>query len=216
MRKHCFTWLSIACILTATHSQAQPATSDHTLDHVFAAAGGSKLTIATGIPYLGVFEYAYGLSEDVTAGILYGQTPSVEGYGVRVRGVLFRDSLMFRIYLCVPVLYYPQTKELGGDAWWLTRPNINFEWITKSGFRYKVGASVIAAASQYWVGGEAWKAKFNPGVWNAFHAGVSLPVGCGIMFQSELSAVMNGVTLAGKDWVGGPPVILITGFSYEL
>lgn len=188
----------------------------HSNDHVFAGNGGQKLTLVTGIPYIGIAEYAYGFSERTTGGILYGQTPYVEGYGVRVRTVLFQEDESFRVYFCTPILYYPKTKELGGDPWWLTRPNINFEWITEDNFRYKVGGSVIAAGSHHSLFGDPSLAKFKPGIWNAFHVGTSFPVGAGIMFQCEVSAVMNGFTIAGKDWVGGPPVLIITGISYEL
>jgi hypothetical protein len=189
---------------------------DHSVDHVFAGNGGQKITLVTGIPYIGIAEYAYGFSERTTGGILYGQTPYVEGYGVRIRTVLFQEDESFRVYFCTPVLYYPKTKELGGDPWWLTRPNINFEWITENSFRYKVGGSLIAAGSHHSFFGDPSRAKFKPGIWNAFHVGTSFPVGGGIMFQCEVSAVMNGFTIAGEDWVGGPPVLILTGISYEL
>lgn len=185
-------------------------------DHVFAGKGNAKITLATGIPYIGVAEYAYGISDRVTGGFLFGLTPNVEGYGVRVRAIVYQKSESFRIYFCTPLLYYPKTKELGGDPWWLTRPNLNFEWITPTGFRYKAGGSVIAAASHHSLFGNSLRAKFPPGVWSAIHAGTSFPIGGGFMFQNELSVVMNGISVAGKDWVGGPPVILVLGFSREL
>ncbi len=185
-------------------------------DHVFAGEGNAKITLATGIPYIGVAEYAYGISDRVTGGFLFGLTPNVDGYGIRARAVIYQEEESFRIYFCTPVLYYPKTKELGGDPWWLTRPNINFEWIAETGLRYKFGGSIIAAGSHYSFFGDRSKAKFQPDLWNAFHCGTSFPIGAGIMFQVELSAVMNGFTIAGKDWVGGPPVILVLGFSREL
>ena len=205
-----------AIVITAfSLANAQPSGS-YSDDHVFAGNGGAKVTLATGIPYVGIAEYAYGFSDRVTGGILFGVTPNVEGYGVRVRAVVYQTSKSFRVYFCTPVLYYPKTKALGGDPWWLARPNINFEWIAENKFRYKVGGSLIAAASQHSLFGNPADAKFKPGLWNAFHVGTSFPVGSEIMFQTELSVVMNGFKVAGDDWVGGPPVILITGISYEL
>lgn len=214
MKKH-FVIPALVALFTIGIINAQTFGS-RTNDHVFASSGGAKVTLATGIPYIGIAEYAYGFSDRATGGLLFGLTPNVEGYGIRVRFVVYQPSESFRVYYCTPILYYPKTKELGGDPWWLTRPNINFEWITENSFRYKIGASIIAAASQHSVFGNPALAKFKPGFWNAVHAGTSFPLGAGIMFQAELSMVMNGLNVAGKDWVGGPPVIMITGISYEL
>ncbi len=186
-------------------------------DHVFVPGGNWLVTAATGIPYLGVAELAYGVSDRITIGALYGLTPNVEGYGIRARTILYQHLDNFRIYFCVPVIYYPKTKELGGEPWFLTRPNINFEWVTDSSFRYKFGGSIIAAASQPSLfASERNEEGFKGGTWNAIHGGISFPLSETIMFQTELSAVLNGFTLAGKDWVGGPPVILVIGVSYTI
>ncbi|MBX2990573.1 MAG: hypothetical protein KF749_05300 [Bacteroidetes bacterium] len=194
----------------ATQSVAQDR-SDR-FDHVLNRKGQSKITLATGIPYIGIAEYAYGISNKTTAGVVFGITPFVEGYGIRVRTILHeRDN--YRVYFCVPVLYYPKTQDLGGDPWWLTRPNINFEWMNDAGFRYKVGGSIVAAASHHTLFGESSNAKFAPGLWNAVHGGISLPVGPSLMFQAEASLVLKGVQVPSQ-WVGGPPVILVLGISY--
>lgn len=202
-------------ILFVHRSSAQPVLNGET-DHVFTTQGHAKVTLVTGIPYIGIAEYAYGVTDRFTAGILAGLTPRVEGYGVRLRTIVYQQDESFRSYFCIPVVYYPKTRDLGGDPWWLTRPNINFEWITPEGFRYKFGGSLIVAGSHHSFFGDRSKAKFQSDAWNAFHVGTSFPIGGGIMFQTELSAVMNGLTLAGKDWVGGPPAIIIIGISSEL
>lgn len=207
----------ITVVLITTSSfllNAQPFYHDN--DHVLNYMGTSRITIATGIPYVAIAEYAYGFSDRITVGILWGITPNVEGYGVRARAVLYQQSYNFRIYFCTPILFYPGTKELGGEAWWLTRPNINFEWIKSSGFRYKIGGSIIAASSHHTLFGESSRAKFAPGIWNAVHGGVSFPINSSIMFQCETSLVMSGLNIAGTEWVGGPPVILVIGFSYTM
>jgi len=184
-------------------------------DHVLNYKGQSRLTFATGIPYVGVIEYAYGISDRSTIGVLFGVTPRVAGYGVRVRAVVLESGNDFRVYFCTPVVFYPRTRELGGDAWWLVRPNINFAWITLSGFRYKVGGGLVAAASHNTLFGNPREAPFQPASWNTIHGGISLPVAGEVMFQTELSLVMNGLKVAGRDWVGGPPVILVLGVSYS-
>lgn len=196
----------------ALHGQ----TFNHESDHVLNYKGQSRFTFVTGIPYVAIGEYAYGFSDRITIGLVAGLTPRTDGYGIRARAVLYQPGDDFRIYFCTPVLFYPKTKDLGGDPWWLTRPNINFEWITPSGFRYKVGGSLIAAASHHSLFGDPSRAKFSPGIWNAVHGGVSVPLSSNIMFQCETSLVMSGLKVAGPDWVGGPPVILVLGLSYTL
>jgi len=172
--------------------------------------------MTTGIPYVAIGEYAYGISDRVTLGVLAGSTPNVEGYGIRARLVVYEPREDFRVYFCTPVLYYPTTKALGGDPWWLARPNINFEWMTERGFRYKVGGSLIVASSNHALFGNPAHAKFPPGVWNAVHGGVSLPLGSSATVQCETSLVMDGVHVAGSNWIGGPPVIVILGVSWVL
>lgn len=188
---------------------------NHDYDHVLNARGRGRLTAATGIPYVAIGEYAYGVSDRVTVGFMAGVTPSVSGYGIRARAVLYQPRDGFRIYFCTPVVFYPKTRGLGGDPWWLTRPNINFEWNTTRGLRYKIGGSLIAAASHHTLFGNA-AARFSPGLWNAVHGGISFPIGSNLTLQVESSLVMQGLRVAGKDWVGGPPVILVIGTSWSL
>ena len=145
-----------------------------------------------------------------------GLTPSVEGYGVRARAVLYQPDPGFRIYFCVPVFFYPKTHMLAGDPWWLTRPNINFEWMTKGGFRYKVGGSVIGAVSHYVLFGDASGGRLPLRFWDAIHGGLSFPVSNVLTLQLEASLVTQGLRVAGTNWVGGPPVILVLGSSWRL
>src|SRR5687767_14220218 len=95
---------------TALHGQVNPA-YHHVLNH----KGQSRVTVSTGIPYIAIGEYAYGVSDRVTIGVLGGVTPSIPGFGVRARAVLYETADRFRIYFCTPVLYYPKTNGLGGD-----------------------------------------------------------------------------------------------------
>lgn len=208
--------LLAAVLVTARAFTAQAQQIRHVNDHVLNYKGQARVTVATGIPYLGIAEYAYGFSDRVTVGALAGITPSIPGYGIRARAVLYQPHDGFRVYFCTPVMFYPKTRGLGGDPWWLVRPNINLEWITPPGFRYKLGGSLIAAASHYSLFGNASRAKFTPGVWNAIHGGVSFPVRRGVTLQVETSLVLDGLKVAGTDWVGGPPVIVVIGTSWTL
>ena len=204
----------LACIASRGALTCQEIT--HHYDHVLNAQGASRFTIATGIPYLAVGEYAYGVSDRFTFGVLAGVTPSVKGYGIRARTVLHENGDRYRVYFCTPVLVYPRTHILGGDPWWLARPNINFEWMTSGGFRYKVGGSFIAAASQYTLFGGGSASHIAPRFWDAIHGGISLPIGPAATLQVEASLVLKGLKVAGADWVGGPPVILVLGTSWVL
>ena len=49
-------------------------------DHVFTTQGHAKVTLASGIPYIGIAEYAYGVTDRFTAGFLAGP----EGAGFKV------------------------------------------------------------------------------------------------------------------------------------
>jgi len=182
-------------------------------DHVINRKGESRLTLATGIPFVGVAEYAYGVTDRFTVGVLGGMTPAVEEYGFRMRGVVYQKTDRYRIYFCTPVIYYPRLS--GGDPWWLARPNINFEWVNSKNVRYKFGGSMFMAASNNSLFGDAEKATLAPDYWTSVHAGVSLPLKGNISFQTEVSYVSKGVKPI-KDFVGAPPLVLVLGFSYTL
>lgn len=187
--------------------------SNSFFDHVINKKGGSRFTLATGIPFVGVAEYAYGVTDRFTVGVLGGLTPAVEGFGVRMRGVVYQKHDFYRVYFCTPVIYYPTLS--GGDPWWLARPNINFEWVTNSNVRYKFGGSMILAASNNSIFGDADKATLEPDAWSSVHAGISLPFRRNMYFQAEMSYVSKGIKPI-KDFVGAPPVILVLGLSYTL
>jgi hypothetical protein len=72
-------------------------------DYLFAIQGGSMLTATTGIPYIGIAEYAYGVSNRTTIGVVFGETPDVEGYGIRVRTIIAELPENNRIYFRAPI-----------------------------------------------------------------------------------------------------------------
>lgn len=210
----------VGLLLSASYAKAQPGTRIELakaplFDHVINAKGQSRVSLLTGLPVVGSLEYAFGISDRLTAGLFIGSTPFEEAAGFRVRTVLYENFRNFRIYFCTPVIYYPQTGRQNPDAWFLTRPNINFEWIRNTNFRYKVGVSLIASSSQKSLFGNTSDAQHQPEVWTAVHAGFSLPLGSRISFQTELSYIMKGVKTV-DTFFGGPPLIFITGVSYTL
>src|SRR5437762_14386768 len=58
-------------------------------DALFPSAGSVAGSVATGIPYLGIGEVAYGVTDRFAVGVVGGVTPTTVGGGVRLRGVLF-------------------------------------------------------------------------------------------------------------------------------
>ena len=224
---------TIAIVAMTGYVSSQPL-NDHSNDHLFPSKGGAMVTVSTGIPYLGIGELAYGFSDRFSVGLLAGATPSVEGYGVRVRGILYQRSERFRLYFRAPMFYYPQTHDLGGEPWVLAWPVISAEWKMNSGTRVSLGGGAVVASCFHSLlrhlglqkkagtgdmestsAGDDDHEGFMGGVWNTVHAGVAFPVSHRIMIQTEVSLVMNGIKVAGRDWVGGPPVIAVIGLSYS-
>ena len=63
--------LVILATLFATGSPTLNGQSyNHECDHVLNYKGQSRITFATGIPHVAISEYAYGVSDRVTAGAL--------------------------------------------------------------------------------------------------------------------------------------------------
>jgi len=217
-------------LLRVASTVAQPLGTVH-MDYLMPKKGRSLVAASTGIPYIGILEYAYGFSNRFSVGVMIGRTPTVNGYGLRLRTVLYRSDRSFRVVAKGPVFYYPKTKGLGGEPWALAWPTASAEWKLRSGVRIWVGGgAVVAACVNSMLGSPAEHDDephdhgsndhsdegFMGGIWNTLQAGVSVPVGQGLAFQSEVAAVMSGLSVADNGWIGGPPVILNLGFSYTL
>ena len=167
----------------------------------------------TGIPVVGTAEYAYGISDRLTFGVLAGFTPLEEAIGIRVRTVVYQKKETYRVYYCTPIVFYPQTNMHDAEPWWLIRPNINFEWLASSGLRYKFGGSLIGVASHQRVFRKTSSEKLSPELWSAVHAGLSMPVASQLSFQAEISYITKGIRTI-DTFFGGPPVLAIIGLSY--
>lgn len=127
------------------NSQSQSDSKEFT-DAYFPKKNKTMLTVGTGIPYVGIAEYSYGFTDKFSVGLLAGTTTIVPGYGLRIKGVLFQKSEGFRVFIKAPILYYPKTKDLGGEPWILTWPSVNAEWKLSSGIRISGGMGLVAAA----------------------------------------------------------------------
>lgn len=210
----------LTCSFTSVFAQVCTAPSP---DHLFADKGGSMVTASTGIPYIGIAEYAYGISSKTTIGFMYGQTPLVEAYGIRIRTIIAEPSERTRIYFRSPIFYYPKTHDLGGEPWFLAWPVLNFEYRRDCGRRMWAGVGAIGAACAHSVGKTLGLEKeqemmgegFKGGIWNTVQIGATQPITDKLVAQAEFGLVMSGIKLAKSDWVGGPPVVLIMGVSYS-
>lgn len=212
-----FLWTIIIFAFPATSVAFQimpdEANREKKFDHVINSRGESRVSLLTGIPIIGTAEYAYGVSDRLTFGVLGGFTPFEEAFGIRVRTVVYQKQESYRVYYCTPVVFYPQTNMPDAEPWWLIRPNINFEWLANSGLRYKFGGSLIGVASHQRIFGKPSNERLVPELWSAVHAGVSMPVASQLSFQSEFSYITKGIRTI-DTFFGGPPILAIIGISY--
>jgi hypothetical protein len=191
------------------------ARTPHRQDYLFPAPGAFSASLSTGVPFVALGEVAYGVSDGFALGLLGGATPIVMGAGVRPRGVVFHDGPT-RITLTVPVLYYPPTST--DDAWMLARPTALVEHSFDSGVRLNAGVGAVAAActdSLFSLGREH-SSKFMGGAWNTAEIGGAVALSSKTSLFGEATAVLHGVAPAGRDWIGGPPVIVAVGVATSL
>jgi hypothetical protein len=218
----CILLAALFIFSSSSKMSAQLACTAPSPDHLFAESGKSMVTISTGIPYVGIAEYAYGISSKTTIGLMYGQTPLVEAYGIRIRTIISEPTENLRIYFRSPIFYYPKTHDMGGEPWFLAWPVFNIEYKRDCGRRMWAGIGAIGAACAHSIGKtfgvekerEEMGEGFKGGIWNTVQIGGTQPLGEHVVIQAEFGLVMSGLKPAGSDWVGGPPVLLITGLSY--
>lgn len=193
-------------------------------DHLFLLKGTTSATIGTGIPYVGIGEVAYGVTSGFTVGALFGVTPLIPGYGLRLRGLIYENQeAAFRLHLRAPVFYYPKTKDLGGEPWWLTYPAVAAEWKTEPGWRYSADVGIITAVCAHSLSNTLFGAKedmddemgFEGGIWNTAGVGIALPISDNITCQMNAALVLNGLRIADEHWVGGPPTVVSLALTYQ-
>ncbi len=224
-------WPAFAILVIISNIQAISQPSSHYGDdYLKPRRGRSLISLNTGIPYIGIGEFSYGVSDRFSVGLLYGYTPIVLGYGLKIKALVAHPSPTTAILFKAPLLYYPHAKNLGGDPWVLAWPSLSFEKKLESGHRIwfgmgAVGASCVDALlglkktnsvntkteNKSEDEGEIMKA-----VWNTISVGYSMPWSKRLFGSLEVSPVLKGLKLAGSDWIAGPPVIITLGLSYTL
>lgn len=130
----------------------EPGRGDAVSDHLFPRPGASMLTLMTGIPYVGVAEYAYGFTDRFSVGIFAGViTPEIQGYGLRPRYILAQPSRHLRVHVKAPLIYYPASPGL--KSWFLAWPTLSAEWHRENGMRLWTGVGVVATNGGISAGG---------------------------------------------------------------
>jgi hypothetical protein len=192
-------------------------------EYLFAPQGGSMMSASTGIPYVGITEYAYGISDKTTVGLMFGVTPKLEGYGARIRTIIAEPSENTRIYFRAPIIYYPGRANMGGEPWVLAWPVVNIERELESGTRIWGGVGAMGTCCVHSLlqtfgfkqEAEMMGEGFDGGLWNTVQVGVAKPISQKLVAQAEFGLVMSGIHLAPDSWGGGPPVLIILGVAYN-
>jgi hypothetical protein len=146
--------------LSGLHSQGKRI-FDH--DFLMPQKGKSMVEFYSGIPYVAIGQYGYGISNRFSLGLFYGHTPFEKGYGLRMKAIVGKSSENFRMNIKSPFIYYPGMKSKGGEPWVLAWPTFNGEWKFKNGSRIWTGVGVIGAACVEYL--------FKPGGHGSEHEG---------------------------------------------
>lgn len=199
-------------------------------DYLMPQKGKSMVELYTGFPYVAIGQYSYGFSNRFSVGIIYGYTPFVRGYGLRIKSVIAQPSKSMRIYMKSPLIYYPKMQTGEVDPWVLAWPTMNVEWKLKNGGRVWTGVGLIGAACTEFFfkpkdGHEEYGPDHEPGtekdevmanLWNTFQIGYSKPVSKKLSYVIEIAPVMEGLKIKSPDgFLDGAPVIVTLGLSYS-
>ena len=190
-------------------------------DPLFPHAGHFSGTVASGLPFVGIGEAAYGFTDRFAVGAMVGLTPNVGtiqgtlGVGLRPRGVVFASGA-WRSSLVAPVLYYPRVSGFGGDMepWMLVQPTLTLERSLGTDTSAHVGVGLIGAACMDSILTLGKEHDMDGGVWNTATVGGSTRLGPRTAVFAEAGLVLHGVVPA-QDWIGGP-VIAFVGVTREL
>ena len=229
----------ITALLASVHCTAQESIYSTAPDHVLASAGEHRVGLSTGIPFVAMAEYSVGVTEGFSVGAMFGTTPFVKAYGVRLRGLLFEnDQRTFRVMMRGPVLFYPSKG--ASMPWWLAFPQAMAEWKLPTDVRLSVQAGALGticavhlqntlfganpAAVEDTHDGHDHSHELEPTtttsvptkVWGAIGFGSAVPVADRLTITTDVNVVMDGLDFAGDDWVGGPPVVMSFGVVFAL
>jgi hypothetical protein len=216
--------LASPCLAETSESGASPTLATERTDYLFPRAGRFSASVASGVPFLGIGELTYGVTERFAIGALGAATPDVgaidgtAAVGLRPRGVVVQAG-RWRSGLVVPVLYYPTLRGFGGerDPWVLVRPELTLERSLDSGVELNVALGLVAAACTESLAtfGREHSANVMGGVWDTVRVGGGVPIGGRTSLFGEASLVMTGVKPA-TTWLGVAPVIALAGVTVGL
>jgi len=220
---------AFASLFSSVASAASPETPDAppprpplSADYLFPRAGGFTATGATGLPFFGIGELTYGVSDRFAVGAVAAATPNIGrihgtmALGVRPRAVLFASG-DWRSYVAVPVFYYPEVDGFGGnlEPWILVRPSVSLERRLPGGARASVGLGAIAAACTESILTLGKERTMMGGVWDTAILGGSVPLSGRTQLFGEGSLIMSGLVPA-RGWIGGAPVTALAGITTSL
>lgn len=214
-----------SAVASAQESERGPGSAaGGSADYLFPGRGNLSASLATGVPFLGIGELAYGIGDGFALGAMAAATPdigSVQGttaFGLRPRGVVYRRG-PWRSEVVVPVLYYPSIDGFGAtrDPWVLARPEVALERLLASGARVNLGLGIIAAActESLVTFGERHSATVMGGVWESVRLGAAVPLSGRASLFGEASLVLRGA-LPARDWIGVAPAVAVLGVSWRL
>jgi len=190
-------------------------------DYLFAPAGTFSVTLASGIPLLGIGELTYSPTDRFAMGAVVAGTPDLPGVqgtaaiGLRPRGVVLVEG-SWRAVLVVPVFYYPKVEGFGDrDPWVLTRPTLTLEKTFVSGVLLSAGLGLIGAAYAESLFALDREHTTMGGVWNTASLGGAVPISANTSLFGESSLIMRGVVPA-SDWIGGAPIVALVGIATSL
>jgi hypothetical protein len=205
---------------------------------LFPTAGHVTAAAATGLPFLGVAELGFAVTDHFAVGAVggvalayepTGPVPTVPTAGIRPR---FRVATSRRtsLELIVPALYYPSAtpgpSHVRGTAWLVARPEVFFDGAIGERWHVAGGMGVITAASTDALGQLVGGRKvvmppyngspestrgFAGGVWNTLSTRGSYALSSQTHLFAEGTLVMMGVVPAE---VGGPPVVVELGAQH--
>ncbi|HUR58965.1 MAG TPA: hypothetical protein VM029_14725 [Opitutaceae bacterium] len=170
-------------------------------DHLFPRQGHGMITALTGIPYVGVVEYAHGFTDRFAVGFFAGTiTPEIKGYGIRPRYIVAQPARDFRVHAKAPTIYYPASPGL--KSWFLAWPSVTAEWRRESGMRLWTGVGLVATNGGLTNAGAGYGATGTPAI-RSYGSGYSSGTGghgAGTYSSAGRTGVAKPASSEGGVW----------------
>ena len=195
-------------------------------DYLMPGKGKSMLELYSGIPFIAIGQYSYGFSDRFSAGIIYGYTPDVLGYGFRIKAIIAQPSESVRINLKAPFIYYPRMSKEVAEPWIAVWPTLNVEKKFKNEARLWVGVGIIGAAcvdyfikekESYYPEPDTWDDEAEADILNTIQIGYSQPLSNRMSFVIEAAPLMQGFKFkTPHGLINNIPVFATVGLTYTL